>query len=103
MRNSSPDKVCATYADEKGVKKLVVQIYQEEETGADMILIEGEANALEFLGNVLIAQAKFEKDCSFFFGPRTAGNFFFKKNSTHGFYIHRLPCVDEPGFKMAKQ
>ncbi|HEY40734.1 MAG TPA: hypothetical protein G4O18_02620 [Dehalococcoidia bacterium] len=101
--NISPDKVCAAYAGKKRRKKLALQTYKEEETGADMILIEGEADALEFLGNVLLAQAKFDKDCGFFFGPRTAGNAFFDKNrSTHGLYIHRLPCLEEKNLKLAK-
>jgi hypothetical protein len=97
-----PDKICAEYGKKKAKKKLTIQTYKEKETNADMILIEGESEALEFLGNVILAQAKFAKDCHFFFGPKTAGNTFFTNNSTHGIYIHRLPCIDEPGFKMAK-
>ena len=97
-----PDAVCAAYAEKKRKKKLTVQTYKEEETEADMILIEGEADALEFLGNVFLAQAKYQEECNFYFGPRTAGSGFFTKNSTHGIYIHRLPCRDNPRFKMAK-
>ena len=97
-----PDTVCGEYAENKGMKRLTLQTYEEEETEADMMLIEEEADALEFLGEVLIAQAKYKKDCSFSIGPRTSGNVFFTKNSTHGIYIHRLPCVDDPNFKMAK-
>lgn len=63
-----PDAVCAAYAEKKRRKKLTIQTYKEKKTGADMVLIEGEADALEFLGNVLLAQAKFEKDCGFFSG-----------------------------------
>ena len=98
-----PDTVCARYGAAKGKKKLTVQTYRENETGADMVLIEGEAEALEFLGSVLRAQAKFKRDCSFFLGPRTAGYGFFTRESSHGIYIHRLPCIDKPGFKMAKR
>ncbi len=96
-----PDKVCAEYAEKKGMKKIAIQVFKDEE--ADMVLIEGEAEALEFLGNVLLAQARFEKDCSFFIGPNTAGYGFFTKNSTHGLYIHRLPCLEKPGLKLAKR
>jgi hypothetical protein len=98
-----PDHVCVEYADKKGLKKLTVQTYKEDETGADMVLIEGQTDALEFLGNVLLAQAKFGKSCHFFFGPRTAGFRFFTKKSTHGIYIHRLPCDDKSGFKIPKR
>ena len=95
-----PDNVCAKYADTKDMKKFTIQVYKKN--GADMVLIEGEAEALEFIGKVIIAQAKFKKDCSFFMGPSTAGKTFFTKNSTHGIYIHRLPCLDEPGLRLAK-
>ena len=97
-----PDTVCAKYAEKKRKKKLTVQTYREEETGADMVLIEAEAEALEFLANVLRAQARFKKDCPFDFGPKSSGNVFFTKISTHGICMHRLPCVEKPGFKFAK-
>jgi hypothetical protein len=97
-----PDDVCAEYAERQDKNRLTIQTYTDGETGADMVLIEGEAGALEFLGNVLIAQAQFERDCTFFFGPKTSGFGFFTEDSTHGIYVHRLPCVDEAGFKMAK-
>jgi hypothetical protein len=95
-----PDNLCAKYADTKGMKKVTVQVHHENE--ADMVLIEGEAEALEFIGKLIITQAKCKKDCSFFIGPDTAGKIFFTKNSTHGFYIHRLPCLEAPGLKLAE-
>ena len=97
----NPDNVCAEYADKRGMEKVAIQIFQDED-GGDWVLIEGEAPAIEFLGNILIAQAKFEKDCSFFFGPESAGNIFFTKNSTHGICIHRLPCLENKGRKLQK-
>jgi hypothetical protein len=96
----TPDNTCAKYADTKGMKKVTFQVANWD--GKDYVLIEGEAESLEFIGRVLIAQARSKKGCAFSIGPRTAGYKFFTKNSTHGLYIHRLPCMEEPGRKMAK-
>ncbi len=101
-----PDTVCGKYADDGRLtakKKLSVQLLVNKRgKPTDLVLIEGEAGALEFLGKLLIAQAHYKKDCGFSIGPNSAGCAFFKKNSTLGFYIHRLPCLEETGLKMAK-
>jgi hypothetical protein len=81
----SPDEICDDYSN-KGVKLSVRQIEK------DYILIEGDTDSLEFLGNLLLAQANFEKDCGLQIAPNGAGSSFFGKDSTFGFYIHRLPC-----------
>jgi hypothetical protein len=99
-----PYTICAKYAGEGKVptkKRLTIQTFKDN-SGLDYILIEGESQALEFLGKVIIAQAKFKRHCDFDMGPKSAGCAFFKKNSTHGIYVHRLPCLNKPGFKMAK-
>jgi hypothetical protein len=91
-----PDKICAKYAGENKVptkKKLTVKIIPEDENGPAIVLIEGEQEALEFLGRLLLSQARFKLDCGFQIGPKSAGNALFKRNSTHGIYIHRLPCL----------
>ena len=85
-----PDDLCEANA---GKIKITVQIDDDE----GIVLIEGEAQALEFVGKLIIAQAEFEKDCSFFLHPHGPGNVFFTGQSTHGLYIHRLPCM-EPRF-----
>lgn len=82
-----PDWACGAYS---GNKKITIKLID------DMVLVEGEAEAIEFLGKLLLAQANEEKDCSLFLGPRSAGRSFFTKKSTHGFYIHRLPCREKP-------
>jgi hypothetical protein len=98
-----PDNVCGRYANQKPLKKLSVLTYHTEEPHEDMVLIEGDAEALEFLGNILKGLAHTKTYCDFHFGPKQGGNIFFDKtHSTHGIYIHRLPCVDDPDFSMAK-
>lgn len=90
------NEVCREYA-EKGVKLTVRMLDAEGEE--EFVFIEGDSEALEFLGNLLLAQAK-EEGCKRFLGPNTAGNIFFTPESTMGVYIHRLPCeniADERG------
>ena len=96
-----PDTVCAKYAEEKGMKKITIQVLKEDETENEMVLIEGKSEALIFLGRLLIDQAKYKRDCGFHIGPKTAGFKFFTKNSTHNIYIHRLPCLEKRGLKLA--
>lgn len=91
-----PDKICSANA---GKVKISIGMTEDEE----FFIIEGDAEALEFVGKLFIAQAKFEKDCSFFVGPRSAGNAFFTPQSTHGLYIHRLPCLEKPGVELVKK
>lgn len=59
----------------------------------DTILIEGDAAALGFLGQFILAHSRAAKDdCHNSLHPRGAGNAWFTKESTLGFYLHRLPC-----------
>jgi hypothetical protein len=83
----SVDEVCETYARRKA--KITVSILDDEN---DMILIEGNADALEFLGNLFLAQAR-ANDCGFQIAPNSAGKALFTPDSTLGLYIHRIPCI----------
>lgn len=59
----------------------------------DTILIEGDAAALGFLGQFILAHSRAEKgDCHNGLHPKGAGNAWFTKESTLGFYLHKLPC-----------
>lgn len=83
----SADEICENYARRKA--KVTVRILDDEN---DMILIEGDASALEFLGNLFLAQAS-ASDCGFQIAPNSAGKALFNPNSTLGIYIHRVPCM----------
>jgi hypothetical protein len=83
----SPDEVCARYF-EKGVRLTVAEL--DEET----ILIEGSREGLRFLGELLIAQADFEKDDGFQISPFGAGHGLFTKEATRGIYIRRTDSED---------
>lgn len=82
----SPDRICAAFADTQ--EKLTVR-----HLDSDMVMIEGSAEALEFLGNLLIAQAHFSRDCGFEISPTGPGSAVFSSEATVGVYIHRLPCL----------
>ena len=81
------DEICEAYA-RKNVK-IAVRMVDDEN---DMVLIEGRAEALEFLGNLLLAHAT-GSDCGFQMAPNSAGEALFDRQSTLGIYIHRIPCV----------
>ena len=87
---ASPDKLCAYCAD-KGIKVTV----QKMEGDDNCILIEGDAEALAFLGHLLISQSGFQKDCGFQLSPKGAGWALFNRKSDTGIYIHRLPCLEK--------
>jgi hypothetical protein len=90
-----PDDVAMAYTREKSLTICVVD-YGDDEFPKPMVLIEGHTEDLEFLGNLLIAEAKYGQDCEFWFSPTGPGNVFFSPESTHGVYIHRLPCLNPP-------
>jgi hypothetical protein len=83
----SSDDICATYARKR--VKITVKILDDKD---DMVLIEGNADALEFLGNLFLAQAR-SRDCGFQIAPHSAGQAFFSQHSRLGIYIHRVPCT----------
>jgi hypothetical protein len=78
------DEICEMYA-EKNVK-LTVRLLEDED-----VLIEGTSDALEFLGNLLLAHVKGKEDGRHI-SPFSAGCIFFSPESTKGIYIHRIPC-----------
>ncbi len=54
-------------------------------------LIEGDSEALQFLGELLIAMSKSE-DCDIQIHPSGAGLVHFSEGSNVGLIIHKLPC-----------
>lgn len=91
---NSPDDLCGYFAD-KGIK-LKIQKMEEDD---NFVLIEGQAEALAFLGHLLIAQSELQRDCSFFLSPKGPGRGLFDRKSDMGIYIHRLPCLEKKSKK----
>ena len=81
----TPDDVCAAYADKR--VELSIRPLDDE-----MVLVEGDEISLEFLGHLILRQARFGKDCGF---QLTTGTCFFSKESPLGIYIHRTPCLEK--------
>ncbi len=78
------------YSRRKKPPKLTVMKLDRE-----TVLIEGDPAALEFLGRYIVAHSHGDKnDCGNGLDPRGAGSVWFTKDSTLGFYLHRLPCPD---------
>ena len=78
----SPDKICADYA-ERGAKLTV------EMLDGDTVLIKGNREALEFLADLLRAQAHAADD-GFQISPNGAGSSLFASGSKYGLYVLRL-------------
>jgi len=70
---------------EKGAK-LTVKLLERTD-----VLIEGDANSLEFLANYILAYIN-GGEHSLNINPKSAGSIFFNSDSTKGLYIHILPC-----------
>ena len=79
----NPDGICERDAD-RGVD-LSISLLDD-----DMVLIEGDKGSLEFLVDLIRAQAGFEGYSGFAIQPRGAGSVFFGTGSKLGIYIHRV-------------
>ena len=95
----TPDSVCARFA-ERAVSLRVVSRTEPADSSAGsaetFVVLEGSAESLRFLGELLIAQSQFQHDCHFFLHPTGPGQVFFSESSEAGISIHRLPCDDGP-------
>jgi len=83
-KQMTPDEVCATYADRN--VRITSRLID------DLVVFEGDSEALEFLGNLLLAQANDKRSCKKSIEPNGAGSALFTDKSNLGIYIHRLPC-----------
>jgi hypothetical protein len=73
--------------------KLTVRTFiTSDEPKETFVLLEGDPDALRFLGEAILALANSNSGCNWDLHPSGAGNIFFDKDSTVGIYLHRLPC-----------
>ena len=87
MKRKTPDAVCGAAQD---TIKFKIAPLSEDPT---YVLIEGDKAAFRFLARLFDAHAQAD-DCGFQIGPKCAGKARFKKGSSLGLYLHRLPCVE---------
>ena len=97
----SPDHIWRLY-DGKKVRLTVKLVPEEKPEGKRLVLLEGDKTSLEWLADLILASAAFEKDCGSFVAPDGPGNMFFNKSSEFGIYIHRLPCLESSAKKANK-
>ena len=84
------DDVVALYCKKKPRPKVTVA-----KLNRDMVLIEGTATGLEFLGQYLLAHSRSEPgNCHYWLSPKGPGSAWFTTDSTLGVYLHKLPCGD---------
>ncbi len=81
---STTNEICEQFADSGA--KLTVKLLEKTE-----VLIEGDANSLEFLANYILAYVNGDEHARNI-NPKSAGSIFFDQDSTKGLYIHILPC-----------
>ena len=79
------DEVCEDFAN----KNAQIKIKQFDNY---TILIEGDSEGLEFLGNLILTQAKCKNDCKKSLAPKGAGSKLFSRGSDLGIVLHRIPC-----------
>lgn len=95
----TPDDLFNFYSHNKKLK-LTVKLMKEDKK---YVFIEGNRESLKFLGELLISQAEFKKDCSVFFSPSGPGFKYFSKQSKLGIYIHRFPCEHKRKVKLQRE
>jgi hypothetical protein len=71
-------------------RELTVRTFVESgETPETFVLFEGDAAALRFIGEAILAFADSNVSCNWDIHPRGAGSVYFGKDSTVGVYLHK--------------
>jgi hypothetical protein len=95
-----PTQVLVNYPVRRG--KFTVKVLMDPPNYENVyVLFEGSKAALEFVGRLFIAQARYTGDCHYHIAPIGPGGRIFSDDSTLGLYIHRLPCTEKKGLRMA--
>jgi hypothetical protein len=95
-----PTDVLVNYPVRRG--KITVKILMDPPNYENVyVLFEGNKAALEFVGRLFIAQARYRGECSYHIAPIGPGGRVFSDDSTLGLYVHRLPCIDMKGLRLA--
>lgn len=92
-KHRRPDDVYAQFPE--GSIKLFTRLRPPtEDDPMPTVVFEGDRASLEYLGEMILAQARFPNDCGFGIAPNGAGKAFFRRKSQVAIYIHRLPCLN---------
>ena len=71
--------------------KLTVRLLDSTDGSSPLVLIEGSSETLTKLARVISSVAK-AVDCGFEISPLGPGQAHFDNTSSHGLYVHRIPC-----------
>lgn len=82
-------------AGRRSSEKLNVRLIADDGEGPPLVLIEGGKKALEDLAKWILTHATGDEGCGRQMYPHGPGAAKFAKTSTHGIYLHLLPC-DHP-------
>jgi hypothetical protein len=82
------DEVCEKYAESH--VGLSIKLLADPEGGSSTVWVQGSANALRMLAELLEAVASESANDGFSISPDGAGRDHFSKESELGIYIHRL-------------
>ncbi len=93
----NPNYVLSKFSKKKAPKIALSLLRDNLDPYSDYVLIEADSRGLEFLGRVLLAQAGFDDDATYFMAP---GKRFFRPTSTFDLYINRLPRNARKGFTL---
>jgi|SRR5882724_9090856 len=86
---------------EKRIPRLTVKTFEEQgDVLQTYVLLEGDKDALRFLGEVILAFVDSEAGCNWDIHPKGPGNIYFEAGSTLGIYLHALPCDLHPDNKV---
>jgi hypothetical protein len=75
--------------------QLNLRLFEADENGGRVVLIEGDQTTLEWFGNLILKHATGVEGCGLQMFPTGPGSTNFALTSTLGFYLHRQPC-DHP-------
>ncbi len=91
LKKLTTNDIVRLYSQRRKPPKLTMRKFNR-----DTILIEGDDDALEFLGQLVLAHSRADKyaDCKIKLHPKCAGSAWFTKESKLGFYLHKLPCSE---------
>jgi len=91
---SSPSKITVrTFLADRGE----TNAEEDDVPLQNYVLIEGDATALRFLAELILAQVGSDYGCTLDIHPNGAGSNHFSDASTLGIFVHRLPCDLHPG------
>jgi hypothetical protein len=99
----STNDVCEKHSASSS--KLTIRTFAEDsrESSEQYVLLEGDAEALRFMAELILAHVNSDEGCNRFIHPKGPGSVHFNMESTVGIYLHKLPCDIESHKRITEQ